>query len=103
MSSRLDSLLELLTKEPDDAFLLYGIALEHMSIQNYQTAEDYFLKLFNVDPNYAAGYMQYALLKEKTGDIETARNIYKKGIETAKQSGDIHAANEMGEFLNELG
>lgn len=103
MNSRLDSLLDLLSKEPDDAFLLYGIALEYMSVQNYQTAEEYFLKLLSVDPNYVAGYMQFALLKEKTGDIESAQKIYAEGIETAKKSGDFHAANEMEEFLNELG
>jgi hypothetical protein len=46
--------------------------------------------------------MQYAMLKEKLGKIEEAKNLYEQRIKFAKETGDNHAAKEMEEFLNDL-
>ena len=102
MNNRLDSLLKLLEKEPEDSFLLYGIGLEYLSAKNFDEAENYFSKLLNVDPDYVATYMQYARLKEKQHKLDEARELYRKGIEVAKKVGDSHAAREMEDFLDEL-
>lgn len=102
MNNRLDSLLKLLEKEPDDSFLLYGVALEYVSAKNFDEAEKYFDKLLQLDPEYVPAYMQYAGLKEKQNMLQEAKNLYKQGIEIAKKAGDTHAAKEMEEFLDEL-
>lgn len=102
MNNRLDSLLKLLEKEPEDSFLLYGVALEYKSAGNFDEAENYFRKLLQSDPGYVATYMQYAGLKEKQNRIEEAKELYKLGIEKAQQAGDNHAAKEMEGFLDEL-
>ena len=95
-------MLKLLDKEPEDSFLLYGIALEYMSANNLDEAENYFTKLIKLDPGYVASYMQYAGLKEKQNKIDEAKELYKRGIEIARKAGDNHAAKEMEEFLDEL-
>lgn len=102
MNNRLESLLNLHKKEPEDSFLMYGIALEYMSQHNFEEAEKYFKNLLSLDANYVPAYMQYAQLKEKQNEIESAKELYKKGIGIAKENGDKHAAKEMEEFLDEL-
>jgi Tfp pilus assembly protein PilF len=102
LNNRLESLLNLHKKKPDDSFLIYGIALEYMSTKNFDEAEKYFETLLLKDSKYVPAYMQYAQLKEKQDQIERAKSLYRKGIEIAKETGEAHAAKEMEEFLDEL-
>ena len=102
MNNRLDALLNLYTKDPNDPFLLYGIALEYMSAKNYSEAEKYFKTLLQQDPEYVPAYMQFARLKENQNEVDGAKNLYLQGIKVAKETGDYHAAKEMEEFLDEL-
>ncbi len=102
MSKRLESLLELLQKDSNDSFLIYGIALEYMAQKDYKKAEEFFKKLLKYDPKYVAGYMQYAQLKAEQNEIQQARELYQKGITAAIDAGDNRSAKEMEEFLDEL-
>ena len=102
MSDRLNSLLKLLEKDPDDSFLLYGIALEHISTSNYEEAERYLSSIIKKDPDYVPAYMQLAQVYENLNLIDKAKNIYKEGIKIARKNNDSHAADEMEDFLNEL-
>jgi len=103
MTDRLNLLLELHKKDPSDSFVIYGIALEYISTNDYQKAEEFFSFLLKNDPKYVPGYMQYAILKEKTNEIEEAKRIYREGIIVAQELNDLKAAREMEEFLIELG
>ena len=102
MADRLKSLLELYEKDPNDSFVSYGIALEYISLKDYETAEKYLSSLLSTDPEYVPAYMQLAQIKEKLNLFDDAADLYKKGIKTARDQGETHAANEMEEFLNEL-
>ncbi len=102
MSSRLDSLLQMLEKDPEDSFLLYGIALEYNSVKDYTNAEHYLKKILNSNPDYVPAYMQLALLMENLNKIEEAKDYYLIGITAAKKTNDTKAAKEMEAFLDEL-
>jgi len=102
MSDRLSSLLKMLEQDPDDSFLSYGIALEHISADNYREAEKYLSSIIKKDPDYIPAYMQLAQVYENLNLIEKAKNIYRDGIEIAQNNNDSHAAKEMEDFLNEL-
>ena len=102
MNNRLESLLNLHKREPEDSFLLYGIALEYMSLNDFDKAEKYFKNLLAKDSKYVPAYMQFARLREKQNQIGDAKFLYQKGIEVARETGDAHAAKEMEEFLDEL-
>ena len=102
MSERLKSLFELYNKDPNDSFVVYGIALEYISKENYDKAEKYLSELITNDPDYLPAYMQLAQVKENLNKIEEAKDIYRKGIEVAKKNSELHNASEMEEFLNEL-
>ena len=103
MSERLQSLIEIYKKDPNDSFVTYGIALEYISKENYAEAEKYLNEIITNDPNYVPAYMQLAQVKENLNKIEDAKDTYKKGIEIAKKNDELRTASEMEEFLNELG
>ncbi|UCH64698.1 MAG: tetratricopeptide repeat protein [Ignavibacterium sp.] len=102
MSDRLQSLIELYEKNPDDSFVAYGIALEYISKGNFDEAEKYLSNIISNDPDYLPAYMQLAHVKENLNKIEEAKDSYKKGIEVAKINGELKTASEMEEFLNGL-
>jgi Tfp pilus assembly protein PilF len=102
MSERLTSLFELYKKDPNDSFVVYGIALEYISKGNYDEAEKYLSEIIAKDSDYLPAYMQLAQVKENLNKIEEAKDIYKKGIEIAKKNNELRTASEMEEFLNEL-
>lgn len=102
MNKRLEGLLGFYEKDPNDPFVLYGLALEYMSENQYQEADSFFMKLLEQNPDYVAGYLQYAMLKEKENKIDEAKELYSKGIIAARKAGDNKSANEMEDFLNEL-
>ena len=102
MNKRLEGLLEFYKKDPNDPFTLYGLALEYISEQKYDSAEKYFRLLLDNSPDYVPGYLQYAQLKEKMDKIDEARELYSRGIEAANKAGDKKAAKEMEDFLSDL-
>ncbi|MCH7722525.1 MAG: tetratricopeptide repeat protein [Bacteroidetes bacterium] len=102
MSDRLKSLLELYSKDPNDSFVVYGIALEHISAGNYEQAEKYLTSLMERDPDYVPAYMQLARVKENLNRIEEAKEVYRNGIDVAKKNNELRTATEMEEFLSEL-
>ena len=102
MSDRLAALLNFFEKDPKDPFVIYGIALEYSAKNDYSNAEKYFDILLKTDPAYIAGYMQYAQLKANKNELAQAKQLYKEGIQKAKEAGDLHSAREMEEFLDEL-
>jgi Tfp pilus assembly protein PilF len=102
MNDRLKALIDFYNKDPKDSFVIYGIALEYMSLNNYTKAEEFFNNLLTNDPDYVAGYMQYAQMKTNINEINKSKELYKKGIQVAKKVGDNRSAKEMEEFLDEL-
>lgn len=102
MNKRQEALLDFYKKDPNDPFVLYGLALEYINENNFRKAEEFFKELLKKDPGYVAGYMRYAQLMEKENKTSEAKELYKKGIEEAIRSGDKKAAKELEEFLDEL-
>lgn len=98
--SRKEQILEMLQQEPDDAFLLYGLAMEHLSLNEESQAEKVFIELLGRHPDYPPGYLQLGQLQVRMCKEDKARETYQRGIAAARQAGDAHAAGEMESFLN---
>ncbi len=99
---RLGKLKGLLEKNPDNAFALYGIAMEYRSRGQLERASEYFEELLNRSPGYRAAFMQYGLTLAGLGQVEGARQVYEKGIGICQQAGDAHAVSELREALELL-
>ena len=78
--SRLDNLLEMLSDDKEDAFLIYAIATEYKAIGENMLALKYYERLLNDFEDYAGTYYHLAELYESLGETEKAKKTYEKGI-----------------------
>ncbi len=100
--SRKEQIEEMLAEDPNDPFLRYGLAMEHVSAGQDTEALRCFEELIRVAPDYVPAYMQAGRALVRLNREEEARTIYRTGIATARQMGDPHAADEMEGFLQQL-
>jgi tetratricopeptide (TPR) repeat protein len=102
MSGRMQQLEKMLEREPNDPFLLYGLALEHKKGSNVPRAIELLQQVIQVDPGYCYAYYQLGQIHAANGDVPAAKRIYEQGIAAAGKKGDAHAAGEIGAALAEL-
>ena len=96
-------LQQMLERQPDDPFLLYGMAMEHKKAGDAPAALEYLQRVTRKDPNYCYAYYQRGLVHESQGDTEAARAAYREGIEAADRAGDAHARGELEAAMDMLG
>lgn len=99
MTDRLEKLLKLLERDPNDAFVLYGIAMEHKKAGRHEQAIEFFNRVIGVDAGYCYAYHQRGLVFEALNDMESAKRSYQEGVAAAKTKGDAHAAEEISAAL----
>ncbi|MBL7812353.1 MAG: hypothetical protein JNL57_09045 [Bacteroidetes bacterium] len=102
MNQRKAQLLSFLSDSPDDAFLNYALAQEFISEGNDTEAEKVFSKLLQLHPGYTATYYHFAKLLERKGMKEEAMNMYRSGIEKAREMKEQHTLAELQSALLEL-
>ena len=90
---RLQKLAEMLEKQPHDTFLLYAMGMEYLGMSDVNVAEKYFKQVLEVDSKHIATHYQLGILF-------TQQN--RKGLELAKQKGDLKTQNEFRSALDEL-
>jgi tetratricopeptide (TPR) repeat protein len=100
MNDRLEKLQAMLQRQPDDAFLLYGIAMEMKKSGSYEEALNYLTKVIAVDPGYCYAYFQQGQVNEAKGDMESAKRAYRAGLIAAEKKGDAHAKDEIAGALS---
>lgn len=100
--SRLDILLQLIEKNPNDSFTRYGLAMEYAKREEYDKALESFRRLWEFNPDYAAAYYHAGQLLRKMGQIEEARRVFEQGIAVTSRLGDLHARSELEAALEEL-
>ena len=91
---RLEQLLAFHQQDPDDPFIIYGLALEYQK-STPMTARSYFEILLLRFPEYLPSYYHAAKLYESFNEPETARDLYLKGIEVSINQKDAHAQREL--------
>jgi tetratricopeptide (TPR) repeat protein len=100
--SRRETLEQFLLQKPNDAFARYGLALECAKQGDNRAATEHFQMLLENNPEYVAGYFQFAQLLARVGELEQARKLLSHGIVVAQKAGDMHARDEMQATLNSL-
>ena len=96
-------LQELLAQDPNNQLARYGIAMEHASRGEVDTAVIEFQRLLDLNPDYTNAYFMAAqalVQAQRTGD---ARKWLERGIANATRTGNNHARSEMEAMLLELG
>jgi tetratricopeptide (TPR) repeat protein len=99
---RLARLLEMLEREPGDAFCLYGIAQEHARAGRHAEALGWYDRALASDPAYCYAYFHKARSLEELDRAEDACATLRTGIDAARRAGDSHALGEMRGYLDQL-
>jgi tetratricopeptide (TPR) repeat protein len=92
----------MLESEPDDAFCMYGLAMEHARLGRLQEAVAWFDQTLSVDPENCYAYFHKARCQEQAGDVEAAAATLQEGLERAQSQGDAKAAGEIAAYLDQL-
>jgi len=99
----IEQLEKLLSAEPDDAFTLYALALEHAKQGRHDMAVAFFDRCLASDEEYTYAYYHKARSQESADDLGGARATLETGLEVARRVGDAKATSEIGAFLQGLG
>ena len=97
--SRKQQIEEMLAQEPNDPFLHYGLAMEHLSEGDEEGAVKRFQALISITPDYVPAYLQAGQALIRLGRTPEARETLERGSQVARKQNDEHAYQEMQEFL----
>jgi tetratricopeptide (TPR) repeat protein len=98
----IEQLEALLNREPDDAFLNFGLAMQLSKEQRHEESLARFDHVIRLDPGYTAAYHQKGIALVGLHRIEDAREVLKTGVEAARRVGNAHAEAEMSELLSSI-
>ena len=96
---RKEMIVDMLLKEPNDVFLNYALAMEHLASCDFNEAGKQFNKVLYIQPDYLPCFYQLGQLNEKLGNNEIAISFYKQGIDLAKLQNNTKALGELNEAI----
>ena len=98
---RMEQIEAMLLDDPADAFLRYGLAMEHMGQGDDATAVGVLRDLIaaQAEPPYVPAYLQAGQALMRLGRDGEAAAMLHAGVAAAERVGDHHAKGEMQGFL----
>ena len=96
---RKELIFDMLVKEPNDVFLNYALAMEHLGAEEWNEADLQFKKVLSINPNYLPCFYQLGQVNEKLGNNGIAISYYKQGVELAQEQGNKKALGELNEAI----
>lgn len=99
MSPRLEQILALLREDPGDPFLIYGLAMEHLSLEEPELAANTFRNLMHTHADYLPTYLMLGQTLQRLGKENEAAEVLRKGAAVAKAAGNDHALSEIQGLL----
>ncbi len=92
---RLDTLLQYHREDPDDPFVRFALAQEHLKRGETDEALRYFEGLADAHPDYVGTYYHLGKLYEALGRTNDAIRTYQTGVQQAGHASDLHARSEL--------
>ena len=102
MKTRRDMLEEFVAQDPDDSFSRYALALEFEKESRVEDALPQLREVIARDSSYVAAYYQLGRLLARAGQVEEARDVYRRGLDAAGAAGDQRTRSEIQEALELL-
>ena len=99
---RIAILSEILTANPEDSFVRYGLAMEYSKAGQVEQALKQFKTLIAKNPDYTPAYFMAAQTLASASRVEEAKRMLVDGISCARRTGNAHAQSEMTAMLEEL-
>ncbi len=95
--------LELMLERGQDSPLLrYALGQECLKSGDLVTAIDHLRQAVDQNPRYSAAWKALGDAHARAGSASRAAEVYERGIEAAREAGDMQAAKEMDVFLKRL-
>ena len=95
----------MLADDPDDAFLRYGLAMEHASAGDdaacVEVLRDLIARTAAATP-YVPAYLQAGQALVRLDRITEACEVLREGVDVARRVGDAHAQGEMQGLLESV-
>lgn len=101
---RMAQIEEMLAEDPNDAFLRYGLAMEHASAGDDVGCVDVLRDLISrtqASP-YVPAFLQAGQALVRLDRIAEACDVLRTGVEAARKAGDSHAQGEMQGLLESI-
>ncbi len=101
---RMERIEAMLADDPGDAFLRYGLAMEHVSAGDDAAAAAVLGELIalKADDPYVPAYLQAGQALARLDRVAEACDVLRRGVAVAHRAGDGHAAGEMQGLLDSL-
>lgn len=105
MPDRLTKLAALLEADPNDAFVLYGLAQEHAkqaTDEGHTRAIEFYNRCIAADPAYHYAYYHKAMSQIALDDNAAAAATLRAGLVAARASGEQKAIGEISSLLDQI-
>jgi hypothetical protein len=101
---RMAQIEALLADDPDDAFLRYGLAMEHASAGDDAACVNVLRDLIarTLASPYVPAFLQCGQALVRLDRTAEACEVLKQGVDAARRAGDTHAQGEMQGLLDSL-
>jgi hypothetical protein len=101
---RMAQIEAMLADDPDDAFLRYGLAMEHASAGDDAACAEVLSDLIarTATTPYIPAFLQAGQALVRLDRIAEACDVLRKGIDAARRGGDTHAQGEMQGLLESI-
>jgi len=102
MKLRREKLESMLVDDPGDQTLRYMLAMELEKAAEHDRSIDMLQQLMDDELPYVPAFLMAGQQLARLQRNDAAVDVYRSGIQQAKQQNDPHAAGEMEQFLAEL-
>ncbi len=97
--SRKEQILNMLVSEPNDVFLNYALAMEFVSSNELNQADEQLKKVLSIKTDYLPCFYQLGQVNEKLNNNDIALTYYKQGVDLAKSQNNHKALGELNEAI----
>jgi len=95
--------LELMLQRGQDSPLLrFSLGSECLKSRDYVAAIGHLRQAVEQNPAYSAAWKRLGEAYTRAGALDSAADVYRKGVAAAAANGDIQAAKEMTVFLRRV-
>ena len=99
VQSKIEIFIAMLTEQPENAMIWYGLASEQFKLENWAEAAKSLHQVVSLNPDYTAAYQMLGTVLAKTDDVAGAQQAWRDGIEAAGRTGAWKAGQHMQALL----
>ena len=97
--SKIEVFTAMLTEQPENAMIWYGLASEQFKLENWAEAAKALRQVVTLNPDYTAAYQMLGTALANLDDLSGAQQAWRDGIQAAERTGAWKAGQHMQALL----